>query len=48
VDELPPDRVPPSTQAAELERALEQILVGALGDDLAVLQHDHLVALPDE
>jgi hypothetical protein len=39
LDELAPDRVPPSAQAAKLGRAFDQILVGAPGDDLAVLHH---------
>jgi hypothetical protein len=48
LDEFPLDRVPSSAQAAKLGRAFDQILVGPVGDDLAVLQHNHLVALPDE
>jgi hypothetical protein len=39
LDELPPDRVLRSAQAAKLGRAFDQILVGALGNYLAVLHH---------
>src|SRR5262249_59312111 len=35
LDELAPDRVPPSAQAPKLGRSFDPILVCALGDDLA-------------